>query len=109
MAHHLPCVVSSHFRPFLLTSPSLSLSQGMIKLFSLKQQKKDAEAAGASGKKTSASQLRITKGMYASRGVRGGKRRFLRHLTPPSPFPLPLPFSSFDRSQRAPAALNMRA
>ncbi len=35
----------------------------MIKLFSLKQQKKDAEAAGVTGKKTSASQLRITKGL----------------------------------------------
>lgn len=38
----------------------------MIKLFSLKQQKKDGEAAhrGANQKKASAAQLRITKGVF---------------------------------------------
>lgn len=38
----------------------------MIKLFSLKQQKKDGEASPRSGnqKKPSAAQLRITKGIF---------------------------------------------
>lgn len=38
----------------------------MIKLFSLKQQKKDGEGAhrGANQKKASAAQLRITKGVF---------------------------------------------
>ena len=36
----------------------------MIKLFSLKQQKKDGESAPDRGKRSSAAQLRIQKGYY---------------------------------------------
>ena len=36
----------------------------MIKLFSLKQQKKDAEGSHSNHKKASAAQLRITKGEH---------------------------------------------
>lgn len=38
----------------------------MIKLFSLKQQKKDGEAGGQQKTTRSAAQLRITKGLFAA-------------------------------------------
>lgn len=49
----------------------------MIKLFSLKQQKKDEESAGgnrtgAGGKKASAAQLRIQKGRLVQFKITGG-------------------------------------